>query len=384
MTLDVVEYHDGLVDQDPHRQGQTTQRHRVDRVAGEVQADQRRENRNGDGDDDHQRRSQVPQKDKHDQTSKQRSQHSGNPKRRDALADLHRLIHHDFELQCGHLGAHHRVVPLLVLQSRQDLAKLGMDPVDNFDRVGSRLPVDRHVDQCPTVDPHDVGLDLLSVFHLADVTEENRLALRANGDRSIVEIGHSIGDRVGVDVELAILDLGTSSRDQDVLTPQRRMNLADGQPMSPQFVGLDVAEDPAKCPAVDGRSDHAGNRLQVVPQVLVGDVVEFRVRHVGVRHRDQAQRNTRRRIKWHHHRRNRARWQVEHVAHGVHAHLAQRFCLADPRMEEILDDADSLQRLRLLVLDPGTLTRPTLQTTHDVLLHHLRWHPGVEADDLSR
>ena len=154
--------------------------------------------------------------------------------------------------------------------------------------------------------------------------------------------------------------------------------------MSPQLLGLDVAENSTQRAAVDRRRDHARDRLQVVPQVLVGDVVEFRVVHVGIRYRDQAQRYAGRRVEWHHHRRDRSRRQVEHVAHRVHAHLAQCLRLADLGVEEVLDDADSLQRLGLLVLDPGTLTRPPLQPTHDVLLHHLRRHSGVETDDLGR
>ena len=115
MTFDIVEYHDGLVDQDPHRQRQPAQRHGVDRVAGEIETDQGREDRNGDRDDDHQGRTEIAEEDQHDQSGEHGSQHTGNPQRVDTLPDLHRLVHDHVQFERGHLGSHHRIVPLFVL-----------------------------------------------------------------------------------------------------------------------------------------------------------------------------------------------------------------------------------------------------------------------------
>ncbi len=40
VPFDVVQYHDGLIDQNSDRQGQSSQSHRVDGIAGKVESNQ--------------------------------------------------------------------------------------------------------------------------------------------------------------------------------------------------------------------------------------------------------------------------------------------------------------------------------------------------------
>ncbi len=240
-----------------------------------------------------------------------------------AFTDFDGLIHHDFQTQVDHLGVIRTVRTLsFFFQPRRDLFQFFVNAVDNFNRVGTRLTVHGHVDQRPTVDPHDVGLNLIRVFDFAHILEQYRLATGSNLDRRIIQLGDFVRNRVRVDIEFTITDLGAAGRNQNVLPPQCLMHFHDRQVVGHQLVRIHVGQNTTQRSTIHGRRDHTGNGLQIVPQVLIGNVVKFCVRHIRIGNRNQAQRHAGRGIEGHHHRRNRARRQVEHVAHRVHTDLA--------------------------------------------------------------
>ena len=270
VPLDIVDDDNRLIDQDTDGQCQTPDGHGVECIAGKVQADQRRQHRNNDGEHDDQRRGQSPQHCQHNQSGKHGTQTTGDHQSCDAFSYLDRLVHHGRHAEVDH----QRIVgavraSALVLQTGGDLGQLLANAVHDLQRVCAGLPVDRHVHQTPAVDADDVRLDLPRIFHASDVAKQDRLTVATGLDGSIVQRLNLVGDGVGVDVELFVLDLGAAGGNQHVLPPQRLMHVQHGQVVGLQLLRFHVSQNPPQRPTIDGRGDYAADRLQIVPQVFL-------------------------------------------------------------------------------------------------------------------
>ena len=251
------------------------------------------------------------------------------------------------------------------------------------DRKGvlSRLSIDRDVDLLAPVDVDHVGLNLMRVLDFPDIPHEDDRAVDRL-DRHVVELFDAFGHRVGDDLIVKVADLHVARRHKDTLLTERSHDVHRRQVSRFELHGVHIRVNATKHAAVYRGSDHTSNALKIVPQVIVGHVVKFLFRHRGTGNGHQAQRHRGRRIKRHHHRRDRARRQVEHVGHGVRRHLRHGRFETDPVPKEVLDDAHTEHRLALLTLDTHGLPRPPLHPAHDVTFHHFRRHARVKRDDL--
>jgi len=301
VALDVLDHHDGVVDQPPDRERDAAERHEVERFARGVEAEERDPDRQRDCEAHDDRRAERAEEEQDHERGQAGAEHALLLDRPDRPPDQHGLIHRQGQIDAlGQLG--------------QDVLERGLDAVDHGERVGARLPVDRQVDLSLAVHPHDVGLDLRAVPGLPDVAQEHR-RVADHLDRHGVEIfdlrHHCIGD----DLEIEVAELGIAGRDEDVLVAQGRHDIERRQVARCKLHGIDVGEDAAQLAAVDRGRDHARNALQSIAQIEVGDVVEPGLVEGGATDRDERERQRRRRIERHHHGRDRARRQVVEVSH---------------------------------------------------------------------
>ena len=218
---------------------------------------------------------------------------------------------------------------------------------------------------------------------MTDVPHQYRLAVD-HFDRRLVEQIDRVGQRVGENLEIPLADLDVTRRDENVFPQQGLLHVHQREAVTLQLLAVDISQNAAQLASVNGRRNHALNRLQLVAQLEVGDVVQLLLVHFRVRDHHQTERQRGRGVERHQHRRNRARRQIEQVAHGVAGHLGHGGVHRDVFAEVILDDAHPLHRLGFLMLDADRLAGPPLHAVHDVLFHHLRRHAGIERDNLHR
>src|SRR5205823_14321160 len=78
--------------------------------------------------------------------------------------------------------------------------------VDDLERAGAELAVDRDVDLAPAVDPHDVGLDEARVpgrRHVAEIGDVADLGPQ----RDAPHLAHQVVHRVRVEREVGVAEL---------------------------------------------------------------------------------------------------------------------------------------------------------------------------------
>ena len=92
MALNVLQLHDGIVDEPADPQGQASQGEHVQCLPGEVQHDEGHHDREGNGDGNDQRARQVTEEKQNDRCGQQRSVQCLFDEVADRLADIDRLI----------------------------------------------------------------------------------------------------------------------------------------------------------------------------------------------------------------------------------------------------------------------------------------------------
>ena len=174
ISLDVLDGHRGVVDQNADRQRQSAQRHDVDAFAQRAQHADGRQNRQRNGNRDDQGAAPASQK----QEDHERRQAGGD----DRLADhsIHRgahkqrLVRHQIDLQRR--------------RKRGGDARKHLPHILNDIQRGSRSGFhDRQQRAALAVPPHDVGLGRKSIAHMRDVPDVNR-AGRRGLHRKIVDL----------------------------------------------------------------------------------------------------------------------------------------------------------------------------------------------------
>ncbi len=106
MTLNVFQFHDGVVHQPADAQRQPAHREDIQRLVAEIEDDKGHENRQRNGDGDDQRAGQVPQKQQNDRRREQRAMEGLLDEVFDRLPDIDRLIEGDAQLHAGRNADH--------------------------------------------------------------------------------------------------------------------------------------------------------------------------------------------------------------------------------------------------------------------------------------
>ena len=164
VAVDVLDLDRGVVDQHADRQRQPAQGHDVDGVAGELEPDDRREDRQRDrrADDHHAAPAAQEQADhqRHQQRRDDRLAHDA----ADGAAHEQRLVEVDLQLEA---------VGRRRLDHRQHVAH----GIDHRQRRRVGVLEDRQVRRAPAVDAHDVGLVGERVGDVRDVGQRHRRAV---------------------------------------------------------------------------------------------------------------------------------------------------------------------------------------------------------------
>ena len=232
VARDVLDHDDRLVDQDADRQGQAAERHRVERAAGEVERRQRAKDRHRDRGQHDQAAAHTAQEQQHDQDDQDAADQRRPGDAADRVADQHRLVHDD---------VHAEVVRLWIefADALQDALRTRLDFIDDRERIGAGLAVDRDVDLAAAVDANDVGLDLIGVLHLGDIAEEHRTVL-VDAQRRVVELGDLLHHRVAQDQVVGLADLGVAGWYEYVLVAQAAHDIHRRHVARMQLVAVDA------------------------------------------------------------------------------------------------------------------------------------------------
>ena len=300
MPRRVFEHDNRFVDQHTDDHGDAAKRHGVERFVCEIQSNERAETREWQSDQHDQCGPVAAQKNEDHRSGEQKSKGRFVHEIADRLAHINRLIHHDIEIDA--------------FDALEDRLELRFDPFDYRDRVRTWLAVDRNVNLPFALHTHDVGLDLMRVLDLRDITDVSRRPV-ANPQRQIVQFRHRRHHTVGVDLIIEHTELGVAGRNHHVRIADRVDDIERRKAAGLRFEWIDIREDAAQPAAVNGRRDYAGDRLQAVAQVEIGNVVKFGFIKGRARHADETKRDRSGRIKRHHHRWNRPRRQIIEVAH---------------------------------------------------------------------
>ena len=257
----VLDRHRRIVDQDADRKRHAAERHGVERVAHEVEDDDRREDRQRNRDQDDQGRPPRAEKQQDHQPGepgrdRSLAEHAG-----DRCGDELRLIEQLVDAQSGRRGS---------AGGLEDLA----DSVDDRNGRGVAVLEDAQQDGAPAVVADDVLLHRPAVVHLADILEEHRLPVGVF-DRNVVEVGDAHGHRIGAHRVLRVADLGETRRQSQVLSIDRVHHVRRGQASGLELDRVDVDHDLPVLAAVGGRKGHARHRGKLLAQVVEPVVVEL-------------------------------------------------------------------------------------------------------------
>ena len=202
IAMDVLDLDGRVIDQHSDRERDPAQRHRVDRLARELEADNRGQNRKRDRGDNDQHAARRPDEHQHHE----RDQHGRNAGLADyldqRLANERRLIEGE-----RNLYSRGRCLP--------DERQPSLDRVDHRERRCGRMPDDQQVGCGLSVNSDDVALRLMGIGHGCNVTEQDRRAIDDLHWQRI-EVGHLGRAHVDIDVVFKMAHARGAGRDDHV------------------------------------------------------------------------------------------------------------------------------------------------------------------------
>ena len=368
VAVDVPADLDGrVVDEHADGKRQAAERHDVERVPGEVQAAERREDRERDRrrhDDD---AAHAPEEEEDHRRHEQRRDDRLLEHAADGGAHEDRLVEVEADLHALGRGR---------LDERDEIAR----GVDDGDGRRARLLQDREVRGAVAVDARDVLLDGEAVVDLRDVTQRDGGAAH-RAERDLRELRHDV--RAAVQ-EHVVVDGAHArrARGQDEVRAQKLVH--DVLRRDAVLGGLrrvEVDHHLALLAAVGRGRREPGNREKADADEVQRVVVDLLLGLGRARDGELRDRHVRRVVP------DDAR-QQDSRRHAVARRLGDGRDLRDgpadvgPRLEVDLEDADARHRLRLDArdaVDRGGV-RP-LAEEDDAPLHFLGRHAGVVPDD---
>jgi hypothetical protein len=367
IAVDVLDLDRRVVDEHADRERQAAQRHEVERLAEELQHDDRDQDRQRDGDCDD---DGAPPAAEEEQDHEAR-QH-GRDRRLDQDALQRRLDEEGLVEEGPDLEP--RRERLL------DALQLGLELVDDVEGRRAAVLQGRQEHGALAVLPHDVRLHLEAVAHLGDVAQDDGRAADLL-DREVVQRIDHFRAAVEADVVLALAHLERARGQDQVLEVDRLGDVPSRQPLGGQLDRVDVDHDLAGLAAErrrhGGALDGEQLRAEIVEAVVENLLLRERVAgdaHLDDRNGRGAVPEDERRV---HPRREDAEQGLADGAALCHGGLDLR-----PGIEEDLDVGEAVHGLRFDVLDVVHVARERpLGDRDDPLLHLVGRHAGVGPDD---
>src|SRR5271157_6294517 len=225
--MDVLDFDGGLVDQDANGQSQPAQGHDVDRVACQIQNDDRSQERQRDVENHDDHGPQVAQEQEHHQPGQAGSQGAFDTHALDGSIDDRRLV----EL-VGDLD--------VVGQGRLEPRQVLLDRVDHRQRRGGSLLDHRQVDRLASVDQSIANGDVGRVGNGADVTNVDVLPqFERDVAQRLRAYDHGIGRYDGH----LVLDRHIAGGADEVAAVDRIHDVLGREVVGAEPVGVDVDDD---------------------------------------------------------------------------------------------------------------------------------------------
>ncbi|CAE6698544.1 hypothetical protein NSPZN2_10593 [Nitrospira defluvii] len=260
MALNVFELDDRVVYQPPDTQREPAHREHVEGLIGEIQHDERHENRERDGDGDDQRAGEISQEQENDRRREQRSVQRLLNEVLDRLPDVNRLIEGDPQLHAGRDADHFR--------------NRFAQRIDHFHRVGDRLLVDAEIHRPFAVRADDVGLNVRGVGQDTDIPHTHGIAARVDLDDDVVDRFHGFELGVGEHVVVEVPGLDVARRQDQVGGLHRLDDVEDRQASRLEQCRVQIDVDLPDLPALYRGGRDVGDLFDLRGNGVVGQVVE--------------------------------------------------------------------------------------------------------------
>ncbi len=362
---DVLEHHDGVVDDHTDGDGERRERDDVERRPCGEQVDERTDQRHGDGHADDERGAPTSEEDHDDEHHEDEGVHDRFGQRTDGVGDLLRRLVDELHLDV--LG-----------QRTLDFGQAALDLVHDVDGVRTRLLLEDDAHAALAVDALVHGGLLERIADLGHVGEHDGAAAEVR-NHNLAQLVGELELAVGLDVEGVVADVDAAAGDVDILGGDDLAELLDREPVGVELRGVDVDLDLTLGSTDDRHGAHAVDTVQNVDQLVVQNLVERRIALVG---RDGE----------HHHRDHRRgeledRGIVDVVGqHRLHArHHVADFVGALVEVGTVFeldgDHRDVVLRLRRQLLEVVHRVEVVLQHTRDVGLDVGGVGAGIHRDD---
>ncbi len=128
------------------------------------------------------------------------------------------------------------------------------------------------------IDPYHVGLDHRRVHSFPHVSQEHRNPVH-DLDGDVVHLVDNLDHTVRVDVIIEVADLHIAGRQEDALQVHRAHNLVSGNATSQHALRIQEDRDLPNSSTKCGRECYARHFAQLRPDVEVGQIAHFLLRH---------------------------------------------------------------------------------------------------------
>ncbi len=268
VTERVLDDDDGVVDEHPDPQGQAAQGQHVQGVTGRVQGDERRDDGDGNGQPDDQRRPPVHEEEEDEDDGQDGS--------------LPGVVGGPLRDHLDHVGhVHDRVEGDVGREGPEDGVELLVYGVADDGRVGSRLFADEEEDALFALDAGFVADVLEGVLDLGHVAEIDGLARRRGPDHRAPDVVQGLEFPEGPDEEVGVALDQVAGRHVRVRGLQGEDDLVEGQAPGLQGGLVHVDKD---LPDVGGEDRDGGDAVDALEprlDLVLEELLQLEGRHVG-------------------------------------------------------------------------------------------------------
>ncbi len=330
VAIDVLDFDGGVVDENADGEGQAAEGHDVDGFAEGAEHEQRRENRERNGNRDDECAAPAAEEDQNHNCSQAGGDDAFTDDTADRCTDENRLVAERRDLERGRKLALEHVN--LGTQALDDVQRGGVTGLDDGEQRGALA-----------VDTDDIGLRRKTVAHVADVADvDHRSVDRANG--KIIQLGHFVGCAVGFNLVLEGPDFGSAGRKNDVLGADGGDNVGGSEALGLKRGEVDVHHHFALFAAIGVGNAGSGDRHQLSANEVESEVIELLFCEALPGETELDDGDARRGVLDDQRRRCSLR-QLSELSLGNRGDLGDGVADVDLGLEENLDDSDAVHRV---------------------------------------
>ena len=275
-NVDVFGHHDGVVDDQSHREHHGQHRQHVDRESRGIHHEERADQRHGDHDAGDQRHAPVAQEEEDDDDDQDESLVDGGPHLVDRGADEARVVES--------VGGDHVVREVLLHALHACVHGIG-----DLDVVGARLGDHDDAHHRNAVHFHVAARVLRTQFGASHVAHADD-AVGVFAHHQVVELPRGVHQSHRADRQLRGVALDAARRQFDVLAVEGRLDVGRGDAVAGHLRGVEPQAHRVAFLAPDLHAAHVADGLQLLLDRQVGDLAQFEQRPLVALDRDHQNR----------------------------------------------------------------------------------------------